>query len=101
MIFIFVISNKYFDMNKHLIKIINDYLDYKKPFYIELLDKTKELIIPNSDNWYYYDHYAICSESYSLIYNEEFIIHKKGYIFSSVYNGRFEIKRTEDHWEIK
>lgn len=52
-------------MNKHLKKIIDEYIIHELKFKNELLDVTEQLIQNYNNNWYYYDNYAICSESYN------------------------------------
>jgi hypothetical protein len=44
------------NINKHLIKIINGYIDYKLAFEDELLNKTYS-IQHGTNNWYFYDDY--------------------------------------------
>lgn len=54
-------------MNKHLIKIINEYLIDYLTFKNELLMKTVPLLDKYNDNWYYYNDYAVCNQEYTFL----------------------------------
>lgn len=53
--------------NKHLNKIIIDYIDIKVPYIRELLEKTY-LILSCTNIWYSYNNYIKCSEDCLMIH---------------------------------
>jgi hypothetical protein len=77
-------------MNKHLIKIVNDYIDNKLP-YIDELEKITSIIYRDINDWRYY-----------LNYNIKY--HKS--VSSSVYgvgfrfNYRYRIRNYKQYWYI-
>jgi hypothetical protein len=44
-------------LNKHLIKIINEYIEYKNSYLVQI--KIYDLFSHRLDHWYYYENYAI------------------------------------------
>lgn len=73
--------------NKHLIKIVVEYISFNLIYENELLDKTKDL--PKSLNlgdWYYYDKLAVCNHP-----------NKYGHFF----RNQYKIFRYNYSWMIK
>lgn len=83
-------------MNKHLRKIIDDYLDYKFPFITEIENITKSIEFTNK-NWIFYDRYSV-KIGYSTtvddpMYKHEYKIGYKNYSFNYIgkYNNSWHI----------
>jgi hypothetical protein len=79
-------------MNKHLLRIINEYSFLKLKFKQDLLDSTQKLLEEHHENWYYYDEYIVCSEDYNLStpHQLELVAHKRGNIFNHGYKYYFQ-----------
>jgi hypothetical protein len=72
-------------INKHLIKIINEYVDYKLNFLNEL-KKTTIVIHSDVNSWRYYSNRCIRYDDFCMIYSEGYnentkcrIIHDKNW----------------------
>lgn len=78
-------------MNKHLIKIILEYISLTPIYNNELLNKTNKLSEEiNLENWNYYDNYIICKEDCKYIYKRNDKIYIKFVIFH----------HEDDFWNI-
>lgn len=49
-------------MNKHLRKIIDDYIEYKQPFIDDLIESIHS-VKENCDDWFYYENYIILRDN--------------------------------------
>lgn len=82
-------------LNKHLIKIITNYIEYST-YQKELLNKTKSMLEPHVDNWYYYKKYIICKEEYKYTYSKFDYLFIRGYRF----NREYYISKMNNKWFI-
>lgn len=84
--------------NKHLIKIIIEYISITPCYTNGLLDKTKSLLSSiNLGNWYYYDKYVVCNEQYrNDTYN---FTYEKGYKFH-YYKYKYEYRNYDGRWDL-
>lgn len=53
-------------MNKHLIKIILEYIEYELPFIKELLNKTRDILTDTSYYWNYNNHYKSMNSNITM-----------------------------------
>jgi hypothetical protein len=77
-------------MNKHLCKIVYEYINTKNPYINELLNKTTD-VLEDTNYWYTYNTYAKCNEDYL----------DNDWVRNNIFDGKFTyVKNWNYKWLV-